>query len=204
MTNHNVITVIDFETTGSVGNFPVEAWQIGMVRMIDGEIETADMFQSLLRIGDRPFNPYAPGRHNELREELRQAPTLHTILAQTKSWFRDTVLCAHNIGTEKKCLQQAAPLHHFGPWIDTLKLARIAWPEAPSHKLEDLSRESEIYSESKNLLPKKTSHDALFDALSCALLLKKIWNLPGWEKATMEALIHARPRAYHRFRATHQ
>ena len=25
------------------------------------------------------------------------------------------------------------------PWIDTLALARQAWPKAPSHKLEDLT-----------------------------------------------------------------
>lgn len=197
------ITVIDFETTGSVGDLPVDAWQIGLVRIIDGQIDTDGMFERLLHVGDRPFNPYAPGRHAELRSELVLAPTLQSLWPELKPWLQDTILCAHNIGTEKKILQQLAPLHRFGPWIDTLKLARIAWPQWPSHKLEDLVQFDGIYEATKKWLPQKTSHDALFDTLNCALLLQHMLALPGWEDVSLDALIHARPRAYHRIRKGH-
>ena len=68
-------SVIDFESTGSVEGFAVEPWQIGMVKVVDAKVSD-EQWESLLRVGDRPFNPKAPGSHHKLKKALSEAPTL--------------------------------------------------------------------------------------------------------------------------------
>ncbi|MDD4735854.1 MAG: 3'-5' exonuclease [Kiritimatiellae bacterium] len=182
------ITILDFETTGTLPGFPCEPWQIGMVQWSEGVIGQ-DFFESLLRIGDRPFNPMAPGNHHALRPQLKVAPTFQELWPQLVPWLHGVILCAHNIATEKNILNQQAPLHYFGPWIDTLKLSRAAWPDAPSHKLEELTLALNLRDEADAFCPNREPHDALYDAVCCALLLKTILNLPGWKETPLESLL---------------
>lgn len=188
MTTDWSITVLDFETTGSLPGYPSEPWQLGMVRLEKG-IFQAEMFETLLHVGDRPFNPMAPGNHHALRPQLKVAPSFQALWPNLMPWLTGRLLCAHNIATEKHILHQQAPLHRFGPWIDTLKLARAAWPDAPSHKLEDLIPALNLQQQAAERCPNREPHDALYDAICCALLLLHILALPGWKNASPEALL---------------
>ncbi|MBT3191433.1 MAG: hypothetical protein HN341_02650 [Verrucomicrobia bacterium] len=192
------ITVLDFEGTGSVKGYPDEPWQIGLVQIRSGKVEADTVFESLLRVGDRPFNRYAPGRHAELRDEMAAAPTLPTLWAALRNRLEGPLLAAHNAATENRYLAQAFPLHPPCQWIDTLKLVRIAYPTLRSHKLEDLIARMQLAERLEMLVPGRSSHDALYDAVACALLLEAILQLPGWEAATTDALLRAHPRAFHR------
>lgn len=196
------IVVLDFEATGVVGTLPDEPWQIGMVRVREGAIVPGACYESWLRVGDRPFSPYAPGRHAELREELVGAPTLPGLWPEVRTWWSDVALAAHNTGTEQKFIRQAFPLHQPGPWIDTLKLARIAYPDLASHKLEDLLETLHLWDEVCGLCPERTPHDALFDAAACAALLVHLLDLDGWRGATVGALVAAKPQAFYRRRSS--
>ena len=133
------LTALDFETTGSVRGFPNEPWQIGIVSLKAGCVDGDSMFESLLKVDDsRPFNPHAPGRHAQLRDQIAVAPDPSTLWFQIQGRLTRGPLCAHNVGTEKKFTRILAPMHRFGIWIDTLRLARIAWPGCASYALEDL------------------------------------------------------------------
>lgn len=96
-------------------------------------------------------------------------PDFETMQDQWESfapYFQDTNLVAHNIATERTILTRTAPLTKWGPWFDTLKLARARYKALPSYKLGDLC---EMFS----LCPKdesRTWHDALYDAVACANL----------------------------------
>jgi DNA polymerase-3 subunit epsilon len=181
-------SAIDFETTGAVPGLPNEPWQVGVVSF---PADAADIrhsssvvrhstFESLLRISpDRPFNKWAPGRHARLRSELAAAPALPDLWPELAPRLAGPVV-AHNVGTERSLLQSAAPLHVPGPWIDTLALARRAWPAAPSHALEDLVPALGLQSRLRALLPGREPHDALYDAFACALLLLHLLDQPGW------------------------
>lgn len=172
---------IDFETTGAVPGFPNEPWQVGAVSVpADGPIVRDSCFESLLRVSpDRPFNRWAPGRHAKLRAELAEAPLLPDLWPGLAPLLAGPV-AAHNAGTERSLLQAAAPLHVPGPWIDTLALARRAWPAAPSHALEDLVPALGLRPRLEALLPGRAPHDALYDAAACALLLRHVLAQPGW------------------------
>jgi DNA polymerase-3 subunit epsilon len=177
------LTVLDFETTGSVPGFDTEPWQVAAVVLKNGYVDPAQTFQSLVRVDiNRPFNAYAPGKHHKLREEIAAAPEVFEVWKQLEGWVSGRPLVAHNVATEKKFLQQMAPMHRFGPWIDTLALARQAWPAAPSHTLEDLIAGLQLEARVRELCPRGEAHDALYDAVACAVLLEHLIAQPGWEK----------------------
>jgi len=195
------LLAIDFETTGVVAEYPAEPWQIGLVRMRDRKVST-ETYESLLLVDqDRPFNHMAPGRHAELREELAAAPTMGQLWPELRTWCQ-VPLVAHNAATEKKHLRAAAPIHKFGPWIDTLKLARIAYPAFVTHKLDDLVDILKLRKRVDAICPERVAHDALYDAIACGMLLEHLLALPGWESLTVDQLATAKPTAFYRARAS--
>lgn len=180
------ITVLDFETTGSVHGFPSEPWQIGMVTLNGGRVDIATACESLIRVDvNRPFNPHAPGRHAALRNDLAIAPTPQEIWLRIKDRLTTHALCAHNVATERKVLRSLAPMHRFGPWIDTLRIARKAWPSRPSYALEDLIVILGLGPRMDELCPGRVAHDALYDAIASAVLLEHLLAQPGWDAVSI-------------------
>ena len=186
-------TVLDFETTGAVPGWPVEPWQLGIACVRNGRIVTEKSRDLLLHVDpDRPFNPRAPGRHARLRPELARAESLATHWPELAPLVTGVPLVAHNIGTERAILKHAAPLHRFGPWIDTLRLTRRSYPGLASAALEDVVSALGLLDRLAGLSPGRAPHDAGYDALACALLLEHFLSLPGWEHVTVQALADCR------------
>lgn len=187
-----ILTVLDFESTGAVAGHAEEPWQVGMVELREGRV-TGHFHESYLRVAAaRPFNPYAPGRHAELRGVLAAAPAPADLWPVWRPWLEGRPLAAHNVGTEKKFLQRTAPLHEFGPWIDTLKLARRVRPDLEGHALADVCAALDLVGRARELCPGRDWHDALFDAFASALVLEHCLTLPGWEDVGIEALSQGR------------
>jgi len=185
-----ILTALDFESTGAVQGLPDEPWQVGMVEMREGRV-TGRFHESYLRVAaGRPFNPYAPGRHAELRGVLASAPALSELWPVWKPWLEGRPLAAHNIGTERKFLCRAAPLHRLGPWVDTLRLARRVRPDLEGHSLREVAEALGIAERARALCPGRDWHDALFDAFASALILEHCLALPGWQEVSIEALAH--------------
>lgn len=183
------ITVLDFESTGSLRGFDNEPWQIGMVSLKGGAVDAGSMFDSLLKVDiNRPFNPHAPGRHALLRDHIASAPTPQELWPGIMSRLTANPLCAHNVATEKKFTRAMAPMHRFGIWIDTLRIARKVWPGCPSYALEDLIGIFDLKSQVDALCPGKAAHDALYDAVASALLLEHLLKRPEWGNVTVGEL----------------
>lgn len=184
---------VDFETTGAVPGFPNEPWQVGLVSVSADPGVPPAPFESFLRIApDRPFNRYAPGRHAGLRGTLAAAPAPAEIWPRLAAALAGPVV-AHNAATERAVLAAAAPLHVPGPWIDTLALARAAWPGARSHALENLVPALGLEPALRAWLPDRAPHDALYDAAACALLLRHLLSQPGWADLSPAELARIRP-----------
>ena len=138
---------IDFETTGYENGEKNEPWQLGLALVRDGAVvETREWFFGTALTPDAQpifdqwddFAPHLIGRR----------------------------LVAHNIATERTILTRLAPLTKWGPWVDTLKLARARYPKLPSYALGDLCAMFGCVPD----IPGRTWHDALFDAVACANL----------------------------------
>lgn len=186
---------IDFETTGAVQGYPVEPWQVGCVRRCKTGKNT--FYESLIRVGKRPFHPNAPGRHAQLEKQITQAPDGLGVGEALRPLLAGCPLVGHNVATEKKCLRTILPMENLGPWIDTLSLCRSAFPERPSFSLEDMVDFFQLNEALAQHLPGRTAHDALYDALASALILEQFLASPGWEAVTLEQLCYPDLRPYY-------
>lgn len=138
---------IDFETTGYEDGGTNEPWQLGIAIVRDLEIvETREFFFG-----------------------TAMTPDFEPMMDQWEDWqplLADRRLVAHNIATERTILTRVAPLTKWGPWTDTLKLAKARYPNLPSYALGDLC-------EMFGCVPQmagRTWHDGLYDAVACAKL----------------------------------
>ena len=82
-----------------------------------------------------------------------------------------------------------APMHRFGPWIDTLRIARKAWPSSPSYALEELTAWLGVRPRTDALCPGRAPHDALYDAVAAAVLLSHLLEQPEWKRITVAELM---------------
>ena len=136
---------IDFETTGYEDGGRNEPWQLGAAVVRDGEIvETREWFFGTALTPD--FEPM-----------MAQWDGFYPVLAGRR-------LVAHNIACEKTILTRAAPLTEWGPWTDTLKLAKARYPKLPSYRLGDLCEMFGCVPQMEG----RTWHDGLYDAVACA------------------------------------
>jgi len=189
------LVAVDFESTGSVPGYPDEPWQIGVVPIDKGQVLIGRAYESYIQVSaERPFSPFAPGSWRLVRDRLADAPTLPDLLPILNARIMIQPLVAHNVSTEKKYFRKAWPLHRPGPWIDTLKLARMACPGMKDYSLDAVINRLEMVEELNRLLPGRTAHDALYDAAACALLLCHLLKQPALEKVTVDDLIRVASR----------
>ena len=180
---------LDFECTGPADGFQNTPWQIGVVRITGGHVDMAQSFGSLLRVPlEQPFNPYTPGRWAQLRPELAAAPTPQDLWPTLRERLCGVPLVAHNAPTERAFMAQLFPLQQFGPWLDTLPLARRAFPKLRDYKLENLIPNLGLAATVAARCPDGAPHDALYDAIACASLFELVINAPGWQGVSTEIL----------------
>jgi len=142
---------IDFETTAFSGDDRNEPWQLGFALVRD------------LEIIDR----------REWFFGTAQTPDYEPIMDQWDDFAPHLIgrrLVAHNIATERTILTRLAPLTKWGPWTDTLKVARTRYPGLPSYQLGDLCT---IFG-CVPLMEDRTWHDGLYDAVACAMLAMRL------------------------------
>ena len=138
---------IDFETTAFADDGRNEPWQLGAAVVRDNVIvERREWF-----FGTAMTPDYEP--------IMDQWDSLYPFLAGRR-------LVAHNIACEKTILTRLAPLTNWGPWVDTLRLAKARYPRLPSYRLGDLCEMFGCVPEIEG----RTWHDGLFDAVACANL----------------------------------
>lgn len=146
---------LDFETTGYENGGVNEPWQLGLAVVRDDQIvETREWF----------FTTSVP------MPGLKAAAPFMTQWEAFFPYLAGQRLVAHNLACEKTILTRVAPLTRWGPWVDTLKLAKARYPKLPSYKLGDLC-------ETFGCVPQldgRTWHDALYDAVACAELAMRL------------------------------
>jgi DNA polymerase-3 subunit epsilon len=125
--------------------------------------------------------------HGITPQDLVGAPALVELWGEIDPRLRRRVVLAHGAGTEKKFLR-AFPLHGFGPWLDTLMLARRTLPGLADHSLRTCCTALGLEDEARVICAPVCGgldwHDALFDTVACMLLFRAVitsldlWDLP--------------------------
>lgn len=164
---------IDFESAGAARGRTDTPVQVGLAVGTPGTGVRADAhFVSYLKC-DQPIQWSAQRVHGITPEDLADAPALAMLWPEIQQRLRGAVVVAHGKGTEKRFLR-AFPGHGFGPWVDTLLLARAAWPEMPEHALGPVCDALGLTTQVRDSVPGKSWHDALFDAAASLILLNHL------------------------------
>ncbi len=185
------LAALDFESVPraeGAGDVPV---QIGLVCGTGLEIELSSAWSSHLR----PGVPVSARKGQRLAPEIATAPSLLSLWPRVRDSLQGRWLVAHGVGTEKRFLR-AFPGHGLGPWIDTLRWARAAYPYLPSHALGDLCREVGLEDKIRRLGLGVDWHEALFDAVAALLLLQHFLQLVPPGRLTVELLRAPRLESY--------
>lgn len=171
--------------------------QVGLASW-SAETGHGDTFVSYLST-EQPVQWSARKIHGIGPEQLVDAPSLLSLWPELKQRLAGAVVVAHGKGTEKRFMR-AFPGHGFGPWIDTLLLARAAWPDLTDHSLGALCDSRDLTKRVKSIVPEKSWHDALFDAVASLVLLEHLIDTLALEDHPVEHLACPDTSAWHRLK----
>lgn len=195
LVRHCRFTAIDFESAGAARGKTDSPVQIGLASW-SAEHGHGDAFVSYL-FTDQPVHWSARKVHGIGPAQLADAPTLLSLWPELKRRLAGAVVVAHGKGTEKRFLR-AFPGHGFGPWIDTLLLARAAWPDLSDHSLGALCDTLGLADRVRAIVPEKSWHDALFDSAASLVLLAHLIDALSLADHPVEAILHPDTSAWHK------
>jgi len=178
---------IDFESAGATRGRTDVPVQVGITLWCPQK-GLGESFCSYLS-SDQPIAWSARNIHGITLEDLAGAPSLLSLYPQIRSLLKNRILIAHGHGTEKRFLR-AFPGHQFGPWVDTLNIARAAWPALDQFSLGDLIEHFELAQTIEAVHPDRRWHDALYDATASAILLDHLITSLSLRDKALDLLLH--------------
>lgn len=192
-----VLTVVDFEGSRGTGVF-----ETGMVRLEGGRI--TETFTTLHCPRDTPTVAERVLCGVDARQ-LENRPPFNALYERFVDARRRGLFCAHNATTEHHLLLDTFPfppagpapeggvLSGWGPWVDSLVLARRFAPELGEHGLgaviSGLGLDQRLQEVAATYCPpgRCRPHAALYDALASALLIQEFARR-GWIRSARDAL----------------
>lgn len=150
----------DFETTGYSPDSD-EIVELGAVRFSLDRVDAT--FQQLVKPSSA-LSERVMAVHGITNAAVADAPSVAEVLPSFLEFIDTHVLIAHNVAFDLGFLREA--VQKFSPnnavnnlILDTLTIARMAFPRLPSYSLQSLVQQFKF--------PVREAHRALDDALSC-------------------------------------
>ncbi|MEG1937988.1 MAG: 3'-5' exonuclease [Akkermansia sp.] len=162
---------IDFESAGALHGQTDHPVQIGIAHC--NTIQSPPQFWESYISTPTPVLWTASKVHGITTEMLQDAPTFTSLWSSIRQRLDHAVIIGHNPSTERRFLRNF-PGHGFGPWIDTLMLAKMCLPGLSDYALGTVADSLKITEQLRPLLPEKNWHNALFDAAASLLIFQKI------------------------------
>lgn len=182
-------TALDFEGAGDLPGQADVPIQAGLVQAHGVQLPEEQQLYRTFIAANRPVALAARKVHGISDRDLDGAPELAALWPTFKTQLQGRVLIAHNASVERRYLR-AFPGHGFGPWIDTLPLARRFYPQLSSHRLGDLVATFQLEAALEQLCPDLHWHDALYDAAAALLFLQHLIRTAGLENQPLRLLLN--------------
>lgn len=203
--NNIPVHTLDFE-----GNRRIGVVEYGVVTLHHGEIVSA---KTRLCRPRTTLDVQESAIFHLQDEDLVQSEPLNVDWDYFVSLRKHGVLCAHHAGVESRLLRDVWPfpsespdyvrpgkmIADWGPWMDSLRLYQIVYPELKSYQLSDLISVFRLqdrldrYAQQYCPRTRCNYHCALYDALASACLLMCLCELKEFEGVTLEWLLaHSR------------
>ncbi|GAB1537334.1 hypothetical protein ADMFC3_29650 [Geovibrio sp. ADMFC3] len=163
-------TVFDTETTGMSPDKGSRLVEIAAVKIEPNlTLNLQNRFETLIDpCCDIPYQAYAV--HGISRAMTKGKPKAEEVIPEFIGFVGDSIAIAHNAGFDCKfvyhTLDKCQHSHSFTKIIDTIGLARLAFPGLTSYSLDNLMSQLEL----DIPVPAAYRHRALFDAAHTALL----------------------------------
>lgn len=156
------LCVLDFETANS---HPASACSLGVLVIEDGVIlhEWVSLIQPHPAYDN--FDPFNIQIHHITASMVKDAPSFAQIYPILLDFFEESILMAHFAPFDMKVLSEL--IHVYGlqlpknHYIDSVEIARRAFPSLPNHKLNTVCA---------HLAIELNHHEALSDARGSALI----------------------------------
>lgn len=156
-------TVIDVETSG-LDPCTAEILEIAAIK-VRNNIEV-DRYHSYIRpVG--AISPSASQVNGLTWSKLYNKPSLECVQPCFFHFIGDDILVGHNIGFDIRFIQTRCETYLDNECFDTLKWSKLAFPDAPDHKLDTLRYALDLHGD---------SHTALGDCIATHQLLQCIAN----------------------------
>lgn len=179
---------LDFESAGDTKGGTDVPIQIGIAAMDGLVLEPGGLYRTFIYT-ERKVTLAARKVHGISNRDLEGAPAYLDLWPEFRSRLGGRVLLAHGAATEKRFLR-AFPWHGFGPWLDSLTLLRKAYPDLPNHRLGDAIVALGLAAEVDALCPGLGWHDALYDAVACAVVVRHILRAAELEAVALNQLMN--------------
>jgi DNA polymerase-3 subunit epsilon len=153
----DTLVILDFETTGLSPDQGDRAIEIGAVRLVNGEVK--GQFQALMNPGF-PVTSFIEDYTGISNNMLSEADSCQQVMTDFYDFIADDNLVAHNAAFDRRFLDAELTRlgkHSIGEFSCSLLLSRRIFQDAPSHKLGELIRFTNIPSSGG-------FHRALYDA----------------------------------------
>ncbi|MGI8601969.1 MAG: 3'-5' exonuclease [Verrucomicrobiales bacterium] len=191
-------TALDFESAGTAPGATDEPIQMAWGGMEGVEIDQTTFFSTYLST-ERSITWAAQKVHGITREDLKGAPSLIDLWPRVRGAMQGRIMVAHGAGTERRFLH-AFPFHGFGPWVDTLAVARAVYPNMPDYSLESLLENLRLVAELDSLCGELRWHHALYDAVGCLVFLRHLLHHSEIAEAPLAWLLHPDSSPYYKNR----
>lgn len=179
--------VIDLETTGHASRTEDKIIEIGIV--VIESLEIVKTYSTFIN-PKREIPSFIQSLTNISSEDVQDAPCFQEVAQEVKELFHNSYLIAHNVDFDMGFLNdELATVGIEGlkcPTIDTVELARILLPQAPSYKLSEITD----YIDIKHDQPHRALSDAYVTAELFIYLVEKLKELP---EETIKQLIALEP-----------
>lgn len=167
--------VIDLETTGHSAVKRDKIIEVGIVVIEENEI--VDSYGTFLNPG-KSIPEFISSLTGIRDEDVKDAPTFEERAEEIAALFEDSYLIAHNVPFDMGFINAefAAVGRELlkNPVLDTVELARVLYPKAPSYKLGQLAEYLGIHHED----PHRALSDAYVTAKLFLKLRERLDNLP--------------------------
>ena len=157
---------VDLETTGTNEDDKAEIIEFGSVDIDLITRELSNDWQQLCR-PSRDIPAITKAVHHITEEDVKDAPPVREVFDQVFEGMNEgDYLVAHNAKFERHFIEQPNQI-----WICTYKVARVVWPDAPTHSNQGLRYWLDLDLDREKAFP---PHRALPDAYVTAKLFVRL------------------------------
>ncbi|MFJ6574169.1 exonuclease domain-containing protein [Streptomyces sp. NPDC091292] len=157
------LLVVDVEGNGAN---PPDLVEVAALPVRDGQPDTSTAGAWLTK-PEHPVTPFAARIHGLTNERLAREPGWTEIAGQVHTLLATSWICAHNAHVDYRVLSAHLPQWRPAGVLDTLRLAKVTYPDLPKYRLDALI---EHLKPDLSAAPAQR-HRATFDAYATAQLL---------------------------------